>query len=319
MTPEKILAFFGSRFELKKSTKSWYYFNCPFCDAGRDKKKCRVNPILEVVKCWECGYGKKVVTFLADSIPTDYQSAFKLLSDFKPLQAVLLESTNTKTIKSNLELPKGYKPIKMDLDSSIGNRARNYLATRMDLDKAEKLGFGYVDSMDSEWFGKIIIPFKEKGKLVYFIGRSFIGGDRYKNPNADTLGVGKDTILYNSDALDKYNRVFVTEGVFDAITFEDFGIATLGWSISDDQLDRFIKSSCKSIVLVPDVGFFRESLKLASKLIEHKKVYVLPTEKLSHLGKDANDVGLEPLLELYQETRPLTFGSLIQLLNSYTT
>jgi hypothetical protein len=105
----------------------------------------------------------------------------------------------------------------------------------------------------------------------------------------------------------------VLEGIFDALCLGKYATATNGWSMSERQHSLYLQSNCKLLVFVPDVGFYKEALRTASRFLGHKRVKVLNTDTLEHLGKDVNEIGAEHFAPLVKQTPDLTLSMYIAL------
>jgi hypothetical protein len=324
--PRRAFTYFTRHFSLKASSSNWHTFNCPFCDKARDKKKCAVRFDWERVKCWECGYSNSISYFVADIEDTSLILANQLVNAYEPtdisFQAIDLGGSGKYVVKEDIALPTGFTPI-LEGEGVIGKRARAYLTKRgFDLKVLDRLGFGYCNDHNEDfaqdYFGYIVIPFRSKGQLIYYIGRDFMGNElRYKNPKKDLFGVGKNDLFYNEDALHIENVVFITEGWADAQTIGDNAVSTQGWDLSDRQAGILLKSSCQNLVFVPDLGeergetFYKKALKAALPFANHKKVFVLDTSPLAPYGKDVNDYGKDRLMEIFYKSSALTHGALM--------
>lgn len=215
----------------------------------------------------------------------------------------------------DITLPFGYKTI-TEGNSILAQRARDYLTGRgFKMEVLDRLGIGYCDEhyqhanpeiqKKNDYFGYIIVPFKKRGKLYYYLGRDFIGNFlRYKNPPEELFGVGKSEIFFNEDALELYSTTFLTEGWTDALTIGKHGIASLGWSLSPIQKSKLLKSNCKNLVVIADKEFYKQAVRTAMDFIDNKAVYVVNFDNMP--GKDANEVGREMVLEEVKRTPQLT-------------
>lgn len=312
LEPKKVYGYFSSNFSLVKSTKGWWNMCCPFCGGIEGSKKMAVNPIYGWVKCWVCGYSGSSVTFVCDYAGVMYWEARSIIREASSVYIDLEIETETLVI-SSIALPEGYCPI-LTGTGAMAKRARSYLTNRgFDLSELASLGVGYCNTESEDdllnYFGYIIVPFKSKGKLVYYLGRDYIGNFlRYKNPPRDFVGVGKSEIIFNEDALNINDLVFITEGWTDAVTLGLNGIATLGWSLGNVQYSKIIRSNCLDLCLVPDAGmdgtgksFYTKALELAIKLIAYKRIKVLD---LNIFGEDAdpNSVGRYEIMNLYRSS-----------------
>lgn len=322
--PLRALSYFFSKYDAEQTSQNWFIFNCPFCDCGRDKLKCAVRPDWEVVKCWECGYKSFVTDFVATVENLSNFDAAKLIFSYEPAD-VRLESKKrpVRDFSKALDLPVGFTGL-MDSDGVLGRRARSYLNKRgFDIQKLAAYGFGYCsehhEDIRQDYFGYIIVPVKSKGRLIYYLGRDFMGLNpkyRYKNPPVDQTGIGKADCLFNEDAIRLHDTVFITEGWADAVTIGENAVSTQGWKLSKRQVKLLRQAQVKNLVFVPDVGseqgetFYRKALTTAKTFIHEKKVYVLDTETLAEHGKDANDWGRSRVLKLFENSEPFTYGSL---------
>lgn len=334
--PQKIFTYYNQEFRLKKTSNNWYAFDCPFCNDGK-KYKMAVHFHYSWVKCYTCDYHESVLDFLHEYEGWEYREArSKLMAltesmvDFRDAEDSR-STINYETI-SALDLPYGYTPL-LDGDTALGDRARKYLADRgFNLKELDRLGFGYCISEatedmsdDEDYFGYIIVPVKAKGRLLYYIGRDFIGNYlRYKNPKRDIIGIGKEQVIFNSDALRIYGEVFIFEGWSDAATIGRQACATFGYKWSKDQKDLILNSEADRLVIVPDAGvdgqgkrFYVHALETAMSLLDHKEVAVVDMDTLAEFGKDVNAVGKDKFMEVYRKTESLTYTSAaMAILNS---
>lgn len=321
---KKAFTYFRSNFPLKKSTKGWYTYDCVFCMDNTGSRKMAVNFNTEMTKCWKCGYKHGILQFVMDYEDVRYGRAKEIIHNMGSSDFVLdnLDDFPTNKKLEEVGLPTGYQPL-LDGDGILGKRARSYMAARgYNLEKLDMKGFGYCNKHDEDYgldfFGRIIVPFKANGKLVYYLGRTFMDDElRYKNPPTDTFGVGKGDLLFNEDAIHIYDSCSVVEGWADAITLGDNGISTQGWSLSQTQKSKMLKAPCKEYVFVPDKGFYIEAVKTALDFLEHKKVRVVNTDNILPQypkKKDANELGLENINAELSNTPLLTFATAMSLI-----
>lgn len=329
--PKRAYTYFSSKFKLKKTTVGWWAFKCPFCGQLSESMKMAVHFHYGVAKCWVCGYKENIVDFVADYEGCKITEAKRILREAEPssVNIDLLDDIKVANI-SDVTLPYGYSPI-LEGDNILGERARKYLSGRgFSLKELDRLGIGYVYhdrqdlTPDEDFFGYIIIPFKQRGKLVYYIGRDFIGNFlRYKNPQAGMFGIGKGDLLFNQDALEIFDECYFTEGWADALTLGRQGVSTQGWSFSSIQKEIILRSSCQRLIFVPDAGadnagesFYEKAIKLGMEFLDYKEVQVLDLNRLSG-GKDANELGKEAVIGLRKTTPMLNVEEATRILLSY--
>lgn len=328
--PKQAYSYFSSKFDLKKSSQGWYAFDCPFCGDGEGKRKHAVHFQYGFTKCWVCGYREGIYDFVCDYEGCKLSEAKQLLRTIKPSNINFEVFKTSTTISTGITLPVGYNSI-LEGDTIMAKRARVYLERRgFDLKDLDRLGIGYCYHeeedvpVNEDYFGYIIIPFKKMGRLVYYIGRDYIGNFlRYKNPPKDACGVGKGDLLFNEDALELFDECYFTEGWADALTLGRQGISTQGWSFSAKQNERILKSSCERLVFVPDAGadntgetFYEKAIKTAMFFAPYKEVMVLDLNQLEG-GKDVNELGKEAILNIKKNTDLLDIGTATQTLINY--
>ncbi|CAB4185337.1 hypothetical protein UFOVP1492_80 [uncultured Caudovirales phage] len=327
LNEKKAYTWFKGNFQIFRSGRTqWHSLDCPFCIDGFLKKKLAFNLDWDRVKCWKCGYSEQVTQFVADYLEVPFAEARKRLEELQggfELDRSIIDDLTLVVRKSQVELPKGFTPL-LDGTGVFGVRARNYLEDRgFNLKTLDAMGFGYCDRQDEDekmnFFGRIIIPFKYRGKLVYYIGRTFIDdGLRYKNPPTDAFGIGKSDLFFNEDALEMRETVCLLEGWADAATIGKAAIASLGWSLSVIQRTKIIESTAKRIVVIPDKGFYVQAVKTSMDFLDHKEVYVVNLDEVHEVDentgkekKDANELGRPYILGLIENTPRLTFDSAI--------
>jgi len=331
--PRQAYTYFNKNYHIKKTSKGWYAFKCPFCDELENRKKAAVNFQFGMVKCWICGYKQNVIDFVSDTEGVTYKAAKDILKECTASDVILEEmEDNSHKVYSEIKLPYGYKSI-LEGDGALGKRARNYLSGRgFDLKALDRMGVGYCSEIlpdnlkdeEDDYFGYIILPFKSRGVLVYYIGRDFIGNFlRYKNPKKEQFNVGKSDLIFNEDALYLYDEVFVLEGALDAMTVGREAVSTQGWNWSATQKSKIINSDAEIITLVPDGGvdgrgvpFYVLALELACDIAEHKLVKVVNLNKIE-AGKDVNAIGKDAFMEVYNKCEPMSQMELITQIFDY--
>lgn len=322
----KLFTFFKNRYILRKPSNGWYPFDCPFCVDGDGKAKHAVNFEYEFTKCWVCGFNGRVIDFVMQSEHVEYHQAKGMLNDQEEAKIDLdiLEGLIVNDKEAlDVVLPHGYMSL-MEGSGVLGQRARNYLTGRgFDINVLDSMGFGYCNKKhendDDNYFGYIIVPFKKRGKLQYFLGRDFVGNfRRYKNPKNETFGIGKSELLFNEDALELYKRVFVLEGWSDAMTIGKEATATLGWSLSSIQKSKYMKSRADELCFVADKGFYKKAVQVAMDYLDVKKIVRVVSLENEPGGedenKDVNAIGIERFWEIYKQTEPLTYEAALKII-----
>jgi hypothetical protein len=276
---------------------------CPSC--GKPKK-FGINLYNNRTNCFACGYHPTPPLLLMklEDLPT-YADIYKFLNGFE--EATYLETNLPILEQKEVKLPRDFKLLGID-DTNIGIKAVAYMKDRgYNIGNLQMRGVGYCTK--GEYKYRIIIPFYERGELIYFNARQFIQlGSKHKNPPTDEFGIGKSLIIYNVDAIHIYNRIYILESVTNALTLGDNAIATGGKLASTYQLSKIIKSPCKEVIILWDPDAYWEGLQLGMKLANHKKTKVVRLPDYWNInGKlkenpDVNDLGRKETLAFIKST-----------------
>jgi hypothetical protein len=296
MKRTKALNYFKYKFDLKKSNNGWYRFSSPL-DVKTDKAAA-VNFHYNVVKDFR-HYAKAVGIETYIKNVENIQNIIDVEVMLDNYEEVKLEPLyKEQHTHRELKLPNGYAPIISNTE--LGQRARTYLIKRnVSIDYAFVNGIGFGSYGD--YVGRIIIPYYNAGQLVYYQTRDFTDfQSKHKNPE-----YSKEGVWYNEDALYTQETVFIGEGFFDAVTMLEQGICAGGWSVDETQMAKLILSPCRSFVIMPDVGFYKKAVKIFRPLIKNGKTVKI-LDPTMYGGKDPNEAGLERILEIYKQTKPLT-------------
>lgn len=288
--------------------KGWMKCKCPYC--GKEGK-FGINISRNHCNCFRCGEHPGVVQLIMylENLDT-YQEVYKVINsgnysgyDFREEKEEEIKDYNPK-----FTLPEGFRLLLFG-NSAISKSARNYVKNRkLDYLELSAMGWGYCTKGSHK--GYIIIPFYENHKLVYYHARLFIGnGPKYNNPVIQDTGVGKSQVIYNIDALYTYNMVYICEGVINAITMGERGIASGGKHISRYQINQIIKSPVKRVIILLDEDAREQAIDLGLSLVQYKKVKVVFMPK----DKDVNDLGKSKTLKLIFSTRYQSYSDLVRL------
>lgn len=304
---DKVYAYFLNRLRMFPYRRGWLKGDCPFCGKAH---KFGVNLNNNRVNCFICGdHGSPIDTIMSIEKLDSYKELKVFLKVFEGIE-FFERPKEKKVVTTQIELPKEYINIRLGT-SRFGEMARNYLTGRgFDIDELSLKGYGYC--REGRYQGYIIIPFFVGGQLVYFNTRKFFGnGPKYDNPTIEEAGVGKSIIVYNLDALYLYDTVYIMEGVLNAETMGDQGIATGGKAVSPKQLSMIIKSPVKNIILLLDPDAVKEAIEVGLELVNYKRLKLVYWE-----GKDdVNDLGKEETLRKVDKFDWVTYMDLLKLKN----
>lgn len=280
MNKQKLYNYFQSSFDLVPSTQGWYRLNNPF--EVKKGMTMAVNFGFNRIICHRTGYKSSITDFLRILTNKDSREIFSMIEKYTEVEFKITIPLNYS--KATVKLPDNF--YLFDEEATLQKRASSYLMNRnLDIDLLRERSIGFCN--DGDWFGRIIIPFMNP-TLQYYIGRDFIGQNpKYKNPKKEDVGIGKSEIFYNEEAL-RGDKVYLCEGVFDALTCGEKGIASLGWKLSATQFSKLCHSPC-DIYIVPDKGFFQKALITAKELLVDNDVFITNLDNQSF--GDINEIG----------------------------
>ena len=282
---------------------------CPYC--GRENKM-GINLSTYRTNCFRCNAHPNPAQMIMDVEGIDnYNELIKLLNNGDYTELTFKEERRELAEQKPMYLPDGYRNI-LQGSSQLANMFRRYLRKRgFKCEDLAKRGIGYVAS--GNMFGYLIIPYYYNGTLRYYNARNVTGkGPRYNNPTKDISGLGKEFIIFNHDALELYNSIYICEGALNALTMGERAIATMGKSISAYQVNELIKSPVKRFIILLDPDAKQSAVNLALKLANYKRVKLvfLPEDK------DVNDIGKSNTLKHVYKTRYQSYEELIRIKNS---
>lgn len=220
---------------------------CPYCHR---ENKLGINLSTYRTNCFRCGAHPSPTQLIMDVESLDtYHELLQLLNNGEFTELTFTEERVELAERKPVYLPEGFRLLTQG-NSQLANSIRGYVRSRgFRCEDLAKRGVGYCTSED--YFGYLIIPFYHNGELRYFNARNVIGkGPRYNNPDKDLTGLGKGFIIFNQDALDLYNSIFICEGAINALTLGDRAIATMGKAVSTYQINQLIRSSAERFIIL---------------------------------------------------------------------
>lgn len=270
--------------------------NCPVC--GETRHRLFINVENGRVFCQNCQFGRNtsIVGLIQYVEGISYSRAFSVFKDVKGSMA-LPESLSKDTInnifmgdlrqdldKRAIPLPEEYVPLDPEHTNIVTKRAIKYLHSRKITDKQivqHKMGF----CMDGEYKHRVIIPITENGNLKFWVARA-ISSDVYmkeKSPSDNDWNISKSEVIFNIDkAAKKYHSAIISEGIFDALAWEDIGISLLGKSLYQEQLNILLdyrELLTEGIYIALDNDARKDATKMAEELSEYFKVYMINIPK----------------------------------------
>lgn len=325
---DKFLNWAESRFDDIVVSGNEIKLNSIFCEDRKHHLWCNPyggktgNPH-GVYHCWKTDQKGNLINLVMHVDKCSFDEALEILdtvsegsiADLERKVQEMFDNNQKETTKTTnkLELPSGCYGFE-DLPSSnyLKKMAIDYIESRK-LDKNNLL-----ICTSGRYRNRILIPYFDKdGSLIYYNGR-YIGDPgtnlRYLGPPKE-LGIGKGDVLYCPKWPNKGEKVYITEGEFDAMSLFVCGfnsIALGGKSMTEKQIDM-IKDYVPVLCLDADEAGTLALPRVANSLFQKgfsKVFYVRPCIEF----KDWNGLLVEKgyrILKYYINTQEKPYNSSI--------
>lgn len=249
-----IRSFVTSEFNPKTNSSNEFVIHSPFCD---DKKgKLYINKDTGVWIDFKGGGQGSFLKFVREYLGLNTNSeAIRYLVEnydlkYEEDKELTKENIDRKKILSDFIRKEG---IKVFGDGSelgmFGKMAYNYAMSRK-LEKEYYPTMGYIFNPSSDFNRRVVVPFFEDGRIVYFIARAVDKTNPMRYLCIRKLD-SKDYVFN----IDNINEEFViAEGVFDAcsLTIDQAATCLLSADIGTKQLEKIFDKRPKKIIYVPD-------------------------------------------------------------------
>ena len=289
----------------KKTSGDNYAFYSPFVDHYKPKLEINIRINSKGNNPWHC--------WISDEKGRTIKSLFKKLrvskltwdeynSIFSRVNRYNYDQANDQ-VNDQVELPKEFKPLYQKSNSIKWKHALNYLLNRgLRVEDIVKYNIGYCE--DGEYEDKIIIPsYDERGKLNFFVGRSFYDTKfKHKNPKVSKDIVGFD-LLVNWDT-----PLVLCEGAFDAIAIRRNAVPLFGKSIQSELEKKIIGNSVKKLYICLDSDALKNALGLAKKFMS----YGIETHLVDLGDEDPSEMGYERINKKIYDTPALDLRKLME-------
>jgi len=256
-------------------TDEEYVVRCPWLDHPTHNH-CYINVVKQKFICHFCGERGWLKRLLQE---------YKVVGEIEPRDEVVEREEAGRIDFSQFEKV-------TDGGGLMNQLAFSYLKDR-GLSSEEIKAYDIRYSNEGRFYGRVLLPIYEDGKLVHFTGRSFIKSvkPKYLFPyKGETLLTTSGAIFGYDEAVNSpLSRMVIVEGIFDAMAINRMnwkgrirGLAILSSHISAGQLHKLLllpKKDLYIICLDPDVH--EKTIALAKTLSEeyerkNVKVVLLP-------------------------------------------
>lgn len=303
-------------------------WNCPFCTQRGETEDTRIrfafNETKMVGNCFNCGWRGNAVTFVKDMKGIDWKEAIdtvNMYTDFRPLptdvfdevyNVLYLEGLTIEDVKHPPALPADYRAISAS-KSVMKDRYIAYARRRHVTDaQIEQFGMGYCmegevafsNGKTTRLDNHLFIPNPTDSGITYWMARALSQYARPKtfNPPSTNTILGKSEVVFNLDTAKRTGALVITEGVFDALTIGDSGVAIYGKVMSTSQYLAIVASGVDTVYVMLDGDARSYALEACERL--HKAI---DNVYFCDIGPaDPNDLGPTGCLQLLQRAARYT-------------
>jgi hypothetical protein len=263
---------------LRTKNKHEQFYKCPYHD---DKTgHLGVNTKLGIYHCFKCNISGRVKDL---EIPVSNFDEF-VENKLRPDQGRTIASSRASRL---VELPYGCKLV--SVQSGLPYR---YLSYREITDREMNLYRLHYCS-EGPFGGRIIIPIYEEEKLVYFVGRTYLGG----TPKYLNAPVSKEEILFKTFEGNQ-ETVFVTEGIFDALRVgKAFPAVSLLGKVATKAQIKKLAELADEIIIMLDNDAYVNAFNLKQKL----EVYHSNCKMVMLEDKDPGSIEVEQIRRIYED------------------
>lgn len=313
-------------------------FNCPFCESSKYKFYVHVanDKRNGLWHCFKCGERGNPVSFVMKFYRVGFQEALDILEmydysfqdrEFTPKDDSLSDEEYILLMLANVDkvaepeketavytpplLPNGYKRIVDNLYNPECRPFIQYCANRgFTMQDIVTHNIGYVlDSWVPLENDRVIrlqnhlvfLTHGNSGEYLYWNTRA-IGNTVPKSFNAPSTDkeYSKKNAVFNLNRAKHTPCIVINEGVPDALTVGDSGVATFGKQVTQAQVDLILSAVTpeQKIYILLDMDAKEQMESLGERLYAHhpETYYVInPT------GKDANDLGRNAVWEIINQ------------------
>ena len=287
----------------KKTARGNMAYHCPHCNHHKPKLEVNFTENKEGHNpwhCWVCGKKGKSIGLLLRGAGASQE----VINEAKSL-AKDVNHTYVKKSKASITLPNEFICLNNVSKSNVmGKHALMYLKNR-NINKYDILRYNIGYCSKGKYQNMLIIPtYDADGKLNYFTARSFMKDSfiKYKNPEYSR------NIIPNEYMINWNLPIIICEGLFDAIAIKRNAIPLLGKNIQDNLMKKIVTSKVNKIYIALDKDAIKQALQFCEMLLaEGKEVYLIDIQ-----DKDPSDLGFEKFIKLLQQTKVLTYNSLLE-------
>lgn len=304
MTPKQLISKY---FPENDTSRKWITVNCPFCPEGDFNQKLGINIAKDHVHCFRCEYNATLKWFFKElevSGPIDYTREQKVQS--RTSKPIVLPD---EFIWCGDLIPN--TTYTLNKVQYLINDFLDYIDKRIGLSLARRLGVGCC--LYGKYAFRILIPSFSKDKIPnYFVARAIKPLTRFlKNKRTGLIEEvpapkvlnpsGDKEAIYNFYESIEFQEIYLTEGVFGAISMYPYGAALYGKECNESQLWELVRSRIKILNIMLDGNALSTAYKLADRILDlTNKIKIRIVELREDLQPD--DLPFNYKLELTKNT-----------------
>ena len=267
------------------NTPNEIHICCPKC--GDSRYRLYINTFNNTFYCHNCQFHGSTVKLIQLVEKSTYSNALARLTDFQGMTSIpdnfkslieeqLIYPDLTDIPKRSISLPNDFQLLCQSTNVPA-MRAKHYLYSRGISDRQIQL---HKFGLSPEHPNRIIIPIYEANELRFWIARA-IGNTKYKEsvPQTAPYQYSKSEVLFNlTNAIYKYNSVVLSEGVFDALSWGDIGVAMLGKALYKEQLNLLLKYKqliTNGVYVAVDADATNSAIKICKSLVPFFPTFIV--------------------------------------------
>lgn len=277
-----------------------YVVRCPFCGDHPTHNHCHVNPTKRVFFCHYCGESGSIEKLLKE---------YEITGELEPRKGITEKKKHELTDFSQFPKITG-------VSGTLDLLALTYLKKR-DLSKEEIELYSIRFSDSGKYYGRVLVPIREDGRLVCFVGRSFMSviKPKYLYPHTgETILTANEAIFgYENAGRDDCTTMVITEGVFDAMAANRItgkrGLAILSNHLSKGQFNKLLKLPRSTNFFVAlDSDAHEKAIEVAETLwAEGRNVSVVLLREENLKKKDPASISKDELIKALEVAEQYSF------------
>ncbi len=234
---------------------------CPLC--GDHKERFFVNRRTYLWGCHNCDEAGNLYRLCEVVLDLDPVETYRVVQNIDD-RVRRVEITPVERMP-DMELPPSIPLVGTSPDSIITKPFWDYLlgSTRK-VPIADVIDYDMRACLTGQYAMRVLVPVRQEARIVTFVARSIYLGCacQYAQMGYDCqhhfrkvlypIGTFSSRILFNIDRVSGNEEVVLVEGAFDAIRLKDKAVASLGSSLSTEQMDLMRRHGIKNVTILWD-------------------------------------------------------------------